>query len=171
MVKELGKSLSNKYIYICIYVYVFEPRITKPEPSNLLFSRTCFFFMTVLSRGDFFYGKFGVFCPGKASCNSCAIQPTVHAGCFTVSVIHQTLDTDYSIFNMHTGVNVSDCTGGCTDYIREPALKVDSGRKIPCRTGESNLNEWPANLTLYHLSYLPAFKGTRPPKAGPRTLC
>ena len=42
MVKELGKSLSNKYIYICIYVYVFEPRITKPEPSNLLFSRTCY---------------------------------------------------------------------------------------------------------------------------------
>ena len=29
--------------------------------------------------------------------------------------------------------------GGCTDTERESALKVDSGKKIPCRTGESNL--------------------------------
>ena len=28
---------------------------------------------------------------------------------------------------------------GCTDTVRESALKVDSGRKIPCRTEESNL--------------------------------
>ena len=27
--------------------------------------------------------------------------------------------------------------GGCTDTVREYALKVDSGRKIPCRAGES----------------------------------
>ena len=27
---------------------------------------------------------------------------------------------------------------GCTDTARESALKVDSGRKIPCRTGDSN---------------------------------
>ena len=28
--------------------------------------------------------------------------------------------------------------GGCTDNKKESALKVDSGKKIPCLTGESN---------------------------------
>ena len=27
---------------------------------------------------------------------------------------------------------------GCTDTVRESALKVDSGRKIPCHIGDSN---------------------------------
>ena len=46
--------------------------------------------------------------------------------------------------------------GGCTDTVREAALKVDSGRKIPCRTGESNLRQRRAGLTLDQLSYIPA---------------
>ena len=29
--------------------------------------------------------------------------------------------------------------GGCRDTVRQSALKIDSGRKSPCRTGESNL--------------------------------
>ena len=37
----------------------------------------------------------------------------------------------------------------------ESALKVDSGRKIPCRTGESNLRQRRAGPTLYQLSYIP----------------
>ena len=44
---------------------------------------------------------------------------------------------------------------GCTDTIRESALKVDSGRKIPCRTGELNLPQRPASLMLYQLRYIP----------------
>ena len=47
--------------------------------------------------------------------------------------------------------------GGCTGtVIRESALKADSGRKIPCRTGESNLRQRRAGPTLYQLSYIPA---------------
>ena len=45
--------------------------------------------------------------------------------------------------------------GGCTDTVGESALKVDSGRKIPCRTGESNLPQRRAGSTLYQLSYIP----------------
>ena len=45
---------------------------------------------------------------------------------------------------------------GCTDTVRESALKVDSGRKIPCRTGESNLPQRRADPTLYQLSCIPA---------------
>ena len=42
---------------------------------------------------------------------------------------------DYGIFNVHADVNECDCTQGCTDTVRESALKVDSGRKIPAAPG------------------------------------
>ena len=65
-------------------------------------------------------------------------------------------DMDCGIFNVRTNVNACDCTQGCTDIARESALKVDSGRKIPCRTGGSNLLRKSAGPMLYHLSYTPA---------------
>ena len=39
--------------------------------------------------------------------------------------------------------------------MRESALKVDSGSKIPCRTGELNLRETGAGPTFYQLGYIP----------------
>ena len=62
---------------------------------------------------------------------------------------------DYEIFNKCTDVNACDCTQGCTDTLRESALKVDPGRKIPGCTGESNLHQRHASLMLYQLSYIP----------------
>ena len=47
---------------------------------------------------------------------------------------------------------------GCTETVRESALKVDSGRKIPSRTGELNLRQRSAGSTLYRLSCIPALK-------------
>ena len=38
-------------------------------------------------------------------------------------------DMDYGIFNVRTDVNAGNCTRGCTDTVRESALKVDSRRK------------------------------------------
>ena len=64
-------------------------------------------------------------------------------------------DTDYRSFNVRTDVNARHCARGCTDTERESALKVDSGRKIPCRTEESNLPQRRAGPTLYQLSYIP----------------
>ena len=61
----------------------------------------------------------------------------------------------FGIFNVRTNVNACDCTRGCADTERESALKVDSGRKIPCRTGESNLRQRRAGPTLCKLSYIP----------------
>ena len=40
---------------------------------------------------------------------------------------------------------------GCTDTVRESALKVDPGRKIPCRTGVSSLRQRRAGPMLYQL--------------------
>ena len=65
---------------------------------------------------------------------------------------------DYGIYNVRTDVNACNFTGGRTDTVRESALKVDSGRKIPCRTGELNLRQQCADPMLYQLSYLPTLK-------------
>ena len=48
---------------------------------------------------------------------------------------------DYGIFNVRTDVNAWDCTRRCPDTERESALKVGSGRKIPCRIGKSKLRQ------------------------------
>ena len=58
---------------------------------------------------------------------------------------------DHGIFNVHTYVNAFDSRTGVYGH----ALKVDSGRKIPCRTGESNLCRRRAGPMLYQLSYIP----------------
>ena len=55
---------------------------------------------------------------------------------------------DYRVFNVLTDVNACDCVRGCTDTVKESAVKVDSGRKIPFRTGESNLRRRRADPKL-----------------------
>ena len=45
--------------------------------------------------------------------------------------------------------------GGCTDTVRESALRAETGRKIPYRIEESNLPQRCAGPTLYQLSYIP----------------
>ena len=41
-------------------------------------------------------------------------------------------------------------------YHKTVCTKVDPGRKIPCRTGKSNMRQRRAGPTLYQLSYIPA---------------
>ena len=60
----------------------------------------------------------------------------------------------YGIFNVRKDVNECDCTRGCTDTVRESALKVDSGEKFRHRSGESNLCRQRAGPMLYHLSWI-----------------
>ena len=57
---------------------------------------------------------------------------------------------------MCTGVNACDFTRGCTDTVLESALKADSGRKIPCRTRQSNLHRQRAGQMLYQRNYIPS---------------
>ena len=76
-------------------------------------------------------------------------QPTVNAERFSVSIILRTLTwitgslTRLQLLLLHAIAHE-----GCTDTVRESALKADSGRKIPCRTGESNLPQRRAGSTL-----------------------
>ena len=63
--------------------------------------------------------------PGESQLQqSRATKPTVHAWCFIVSIIHQTMTWTTGSFIMCI-VNACDCTQGCTDTKRESALKVD----------------------------------------------
>ena len=48
------------------------------------------------------------------------------------------------------------CTRRCTDTVREPELE-GNWEKIPYRTGEWNVRQRRAGLTLYQLSYIPIF--------------
>ena len=64
---------------------------------------------------------------------------------------------DYGLFNVRTDVNAYECTRGCTDTVRESALKVDSGTEknpLPHRGIEPALARR-AGPTLYQLSYIP----------------
>ena len=70
----------------------------------------------------------------------------------------------YGTLNVRTDVNACDWTlgrgGGRTDTLRESALKDDwDKKKIPCRTGESNLRRLCAGPMLYQQSYIPASPG------------
>ena len=70
--------------------------------------------------------------------------------------VHTSLnsDMDYRIFNVHTDVN-GIALRGCSNIMRESALKVDCGRKIPCLTRELNLCQRYAGPTFCQLSYIP----------------
>ena len=76
---------------------LLEPRSNQQTNKTTMEANFYFFFSlhilftTVLSQWDFSHGKFGLLSPGKAGCDSHATQPTVHARCFSVSIIHQTL--------------------------------------------------------------------------------
>ena len=64
-------------------------------------------------------------------------------------------DMDYEVFNVYTDMYACDSSRGCTDTRKRVCTKVDSGRKISCRTGESNLRRQRAGPMLYQLSYTP----------------
>ena len=61
------------------------------------------------------------------------------------------------IYNVRTLLMYAIEHGGCTDTVRESALEVDSGRKIPCRIWDSNPRQYCTQLfsrMLYQLSLL-----------------
>ena len=101
-------------------------------------------------------GRFGSHNLGKAQ------QPQEQRYPFlSVCVIFSSIQTMvwlpvFAIFNVCTDVDVCDSTqGGCADTVRESALEADSGRKIPCCTGDLNLCQycaWLFSWTLYHLN-------------------
>ena len=85
-----------------------------------------------------------------------ATQPTVHVRYFRyfrVSIIHRTLTRTTSSLTC-TQMLMHAIAHGDVTHVTESAPKVDPGRKIPCRTGESDLRQWRDSLMLYPLSFI-----------------
>ena len=104
----------------------------------------------VLLHWDFSHGKFGLLSPGKASYDRIALP---NPGCM-VGVLVLPYFTEL-LSRTKRSLTFAKMSRGCTDAVRESALKVDSWRKIPCCTGESKLRQRRAGPTLYQLSYIP----------------
>ena len=84
-------------------------------------------------------GNSGCFPPRENQLRQSRVtQPTVHAGCFRV---HRTLTWTTGSLTCAQMLMHPIAHGVVRTHVRESALKVDPGRKIPCRTGESNLRQ------------------------------
>ena len=121
----------------------------------ILFTTSIIYFATVLSHLGFLPREIRVAFPKKSQLQrSCATQPTVHAGSFSVSIIHRTLTWTTGSLTCSQMLVHAIAHESVRTPVRESSLKVDSGRKIPCRTGESNLRQRRDGPTLYQLSYI-----------------
>ena len=106
-------------------------------------------FTTVLSQWDFSHGKFGLPSPGKSQLRqSRATQPTAHAGCFSVSIIHRTLTwTTGSLTCAQINVSACDCTRECTDARKRVCTESGLWEKNPSphrgnRTCVGGVTDW-----------------------------
>ena len=84
-------------------------------------------------------------------------QPMVHAGCFSVSIIHRTLTWTTGSLTCAQVLMHAIAHGGCPDTRKRVCTeKVDSERENKlCRTGESNLRQRRDGPMLYQLNYIP----------------
>ena len=92
-----------------------------------------------------------------------ATQPIAHAGCVSVSLIHQTLTwTTWSLTCAHILMHATAHGVVQTLYtgVTESAIKVNPGRKLPCCIGKLHLCQWHAGPMLYQLSYTPIIWNT-----------
>ena len=95
----------HEYVYIC---NDHTPHLPYPTPTNT----SVVFFNCVCPMGISPMGNSGCFLLGKPAVTQSHYQPTVHAGCFSVSIIKSNSDMDYRIFNISTDVNACNCTWG-----------------------------------------------------------
>ena len=102
--------------------------------ANFFFLQTFTNFYSCIVLMGFLPWEIWVAFPGESQLRQGrATQPTVHAGCFSVFIIHRTLTwTTRSLTCAHMLMH-ANARGDVQTHVRESAVKVDSGRKIPCR--------------------------------------
>ena len=124
--------------------------------SKRIKKKSFFFFLQLNCPFRIFPKGYSGFFPwGKPAVTVALPNLCSHAGCLSVSIIHPTLTwTTGSLTCTQMWMHATEHKQH-VDTVKESALKVDSGRKIPCRTGESNQRRRRAGPTLYQLSYIP----------------
>ena len=90
---------------------------------------------------------------------SCATQPTMHGGCFSVSIIHQSLAWTTGSLTCAQMLMHAIAHKGVKTSWESLHWKLTLGEKIPCRTGKLKLCQWHASPMLYQLSYIPTPHG------------
>ena len=122
----------------------------------LFFCFFCFYFLQLYCpSGISPMGNSG--CLPRAKPAATEWRYPAYGACWVFLCFHKPSNSDmgYGIFNARTDVSARNCARGRTETVKESALTVDSGRKIPCCTRESNLRRQPAGPILYQLSYIP----------------
>ena len=111
--------------------------------------------MTVLSHLDFLSWEIRVAFRGESQLQqSRATQPTVHAGYFSVSIIHRTLTRITGSLTCSQMLMHASAHGGVRTS-KESLHWKSTGRKTLAAPGKSNLRQRRAGPTLYQLSYIP----------------
>ena len=82
-------------------------------------------------------------------------EPTVHAGCFSVSIIHQTLTWITGSLMCAQMLMNAIAHRGVQTHVRESALKVDSGRKFHAAPGNRTCINSMMVQCSNQLSYIP----------------
>ena len=124
-ISERARAFNCSWQY-SVYLLVF----------SVLFIYLFIYFATVLPHRDFFQLEIRVAFPGKSQLQqSRASQPMVHTGWFGASIIYRTptwtaRSLTWARMLIHAIVHVA-----VGKHVRYSTLKVDSGRKIPRRTG------------------------------------
>ena len=101
----------------------------------IFFFFSFFFFTTVLSQW-YFPWEIRIAFPGESKLRqSRAAQPTLPAGCFSVSIIHRTLTWTTGSLTCAQMLMRAIAHRDIRTHVRESALKVDSGRKFLAAPG------------------------------------
>ena len=144
MVLVLGESS------VCFFLWTFLDWKYSVSGLHVVCLFVCWFFFLILQL----YCPTGIspmvnscFFPwGKTAVTVTLPQPTVHAGCFSVSIIHQTLTwTTWSL----------TCAQMLIHAVAHSLHWKLTWRQFRCCTGETDLAQWRACLTFYQLSYIP----------------
>ena len=126
-----------------------------------VWSFSFFFFTTVLSQW-YFPWDIRIAFPGESKLRqSRAAQPTLPAGCFSVSIIHRTLTWTTGSLTCAQMLMRAIAHRDIRTHVRESAQKVDSGRKslatpgnqtcvsgVPFRCSTNELHPLPQNSAL-----------------------
>ena len=100
-----------------------------------------YFLQLYCPNGIFPMRNLGCFPWGKPAATESHCPTYCACWVFSVSIIHQTLTWTTGSLTRAQVLMHAIAHGGVQTHIRESALKVGAGRKIPCRFGESYLHQ------------------------------
>ena len=127
------------FFFVCFrikFVFCCEAA-SLPYPGRLSFS-----FTTVLSHWDFFHRKIGLCCFLRGKRAATESRYSTYGACLVfISIINRPLIWTTCSLTCAQMLMHAIARGCLRTHERESAPNVDSGRKIPCRTGESNLRQ------------------------------